>query len=178
MCISTEIYESLIEGDFVIGGKVLLKYKGNHTAVILPEHIAAIGAYAFYGNSDIESVTIPKNVTVMGECIFLDCDNLTSINVEEDNQNYASIEGDLFNKSITELICYPKCKPDINYLVPKGITKIEKYAFYSCSSLKSVVMQEDVSVIKKGAFKYTSMEITVPSSVISIGRKLLIGATC
>ena len=61
------------------------KYSGE---VIIPDivtyddkecNVIAIGERAFYGSSDLTSITIPNSVTSIGEKSFTDCSGLTSI---------------------------------------------------------------------------------------------------
>jgi len=78
---------------------------------------------------------------------------LTSINVDNQNSIYASIDGVLFDKNIRTIIAYPTGKIEISYAIPSSVTSIGKYAFYGC---------------------YLT-SITIPSSVTSIGESSLLG---
>lgn len=48
------------------------------TELTIPNDVTAIGNYAFYGCTSIESVTIGNGVTVIGEHAFEDCTNIKS----------------------------------------------------------------------------------------------------
>lgn len=69
--------------------------------------VTSIEDSAFEDCDLLTSITIPDSVTSIGICAFCSCNLLTGINVDAANQNYSSIDGVLFNKNATELICYP-----------------------------------------------------------------------
>jgi len=48
-------------------------------AVVIPEGITFIGAYAFYNYSKLTSITIPESVTTIGDYAFEECNNLTDV---------------------------------------------------------------------------------------------------
>ena len=105
--------------------------------ITLPKSIKKIGAYAFYGSS-LQSITLQEGITFIGECAFSNCTGLTMISVDPDCKNYSSLEGVLFSKDKSELICYPSGKENSSYTVRSSVKKIAKMAFYNCSALKTV----------------------------------------
>ena len=87
-------------------------YNGSAEKVVIPDTIdgksvTSIGYEAFYGCASLTSVTIPKSVTKISYNVFNGCTSLTAINVATENQNYVSVNGVLYNKDKTVLICYP-----------------------------------------------------------------------
>ena len=51
--------------------------------IIIPNGATKIGNCAFYGNSQITSVTIPNSVTSIGELSFYGCDNIKNITIPD-----------------------------------------------------------------------------------------------
>ena len=96
--------------------------------------------------------TIPKTVTSLVENVFLRCVSFTSINVEEGNVAYASINGVLFDRNCTTLIAYPAGRTDTYYIIPDNVTTIDVFAFSEASSLKSVVIPDSVTSIHESTF--------------------------
>ena len=85
---SDDVYENKFTNDngYIIYNngleKILCRYEGTDTELILPNYITSIHNYAFYGNSNMISVIIPKNVeTVKGYAFFM-CKTLKWIVIE------------------------------------------------------------------------------------------------
>ena len=162
--------------------------------ITIPSSITNIGYFAFEGCSSLKTITIPSSVTSIEEDAFYGCSSLANINVDEYNKNYISIDGILYNKDKSELICYPAGKQDTSFSVPNSVTiigqdafkgcssltkitiptsvrMIRGYAFSGCSSLTSIKIPQGVNKILGGTFNgcYSLTNITIPDSVTSIG---------
>lgn len=99
----------------------------NLTSVIIPNSVTYIGYEAFNLCKSLERVTIPSSVTAIGYEAFSSCKNLKSIDVASENNNYVSVNGILFNKDKTKLICYPAGKTEMNYDIPYGVKSIGQH---------------------------------------------------
>ena len=141
------------------------------TSITIPNSVTEIGVYAFKGCTSLTSITIPNSVTNIGDSTFWGCSSLTAIYVTVDNKNYTSVNGVLFNKDKTALICYPAGKTDKSYKITNSVTSIGNYAFNGCSSLTSVTIPNSVTEIGGSAFVDCASlkSITMPNSVTSIG---------
>ena len=132
--------------------------------------VKSIGDAAFYYCSSLKNITIPDNVTSISNRAFEGCSSLTSIIVEEGNSNYCAIDGILYNKQITEVICVPKTiNGDIT--IPESITAISSNAFTGCVNITSVTIGNDVTSIGSSAFSGCSnlTSINIPDNVTHIG---------
>ena len=119
------------------------------TSVKMP-NVTSIGGGAFWDCSSLTSVELPSSVTSIEDFAFVGCSSLTTINVDEDNQTYASVNGVVYTKDMTELCVCPGGKTSVS--IPNTVTTIRRYAFYGCSSLASVELPSSVTSIGDKAF--------------------------
>lgn len=131
--------DTAAEGELVIPGT----YNG------LP--VTNIDSSAFVDCEILTSITIPYSVTNI-EASFGECSNLTSINVDENNPNYSSAGGVLFNKNKTILIRYPVNKINVENTIPNSVMIIESYAFSGCTKLDSITIPDSVLNIEDDVF--------------------------
>ena len=147
--------------------------------ITIPDSVTEIGLEAFSGCTSLTNITIPDSVTEIGSSAFSGCSSLTAIDVEVGNNNYTSVNGVLFNKGKTELICYPAGKTDKSYNIPNSVTSIGYSAFIDCTSITSITIPDSVTSIDSSAFSGCSSlkSITIPNSVTSIGYYAFYGCT-
>ncbi|MBQ6676473.1 MAG: leucine-rich repeat domain-containing protein, partial [Clostridia bacterium] len=134
-------------------GEDAFYYCTSLTSVTIPDSVTSIGEGAFYhctgletvnmdmttipsefnGLSSIKTVNLGEHVTGIGDYAFYDCSSLTSINADDDNPFYKSVDGVLYDKEVTTLICCPEGKTRID--IPDSVTSIGNSAFRYCTSL-------------------------------------------
>ena len=146
------------------------------TSITIPEGVTSIGSHAFGWCDSLTNITIPDSVTSIGNSAFSWCSSLTNINVSDNNKNYSSVSGVLFNKDKTEIIIYPEGKKDINYSIPEGVTSIGNSAFSWCDSLINITIPNSVTSIGNSAFSWCDslINITIPEGVTGIGKSAFI----
>ncbi len=139
------------------------------TSITIPDSVTSIGYSAFSNCRSLTSITIPDSVTSIGSSAFSNCSSLTSITVAENNANYSSQDGILYNKEKTEFILIPLAISGA--AIPDSVTSIDYGAFRNCSSLTSITIPDSVTSIGKYAFSNCDSltSITIPDSVTSIG---------
>ena len=152
-------------GDYAFGSCTSL------TSITIPDSVTSIGAEAFYRCSNLTSITIPDSVTSIGEGAFLECTNLASLLVDTGNPNYISVDGVLFNKSMTSLLVYPAGKAG-TYTIPDGVTSLGIQAFQKCTSLTSITIPDSVTSIGDYAF----LNCTSLTSITFLGTAPTVGA--
>ncbi|MBE6787606.1 MAG: leucine-rich repeat domain-containing protein [Ruminococcaceae bacterium] len=133
-------------------GDYAFMYCYNLTSIIIPNSVESIGDGTFCACNILKNITIPDSVKSIGYDAFGGCNKLTSIKVDENNENYSSIDDVLFNKNKTKLIRYPNNNTRITYIIPDTVNSIGDYAFDNCDNLTSVTMGNSVKSIGIAAF--------------------------
>ncbi len=131
------------------------------TSIEISNSVTSIGSSAFYNCSSLTTISIPNSVTSIDIHAFSYCSGLTSINVNQNNANYSSTDGILFNKDKTTIIQYPEGKKDVvNYIIPSSVTTIGSYTFQNCYSLKTITIPSSVTTIETSPF-YNCSNLTI-----------------
>jgi hypothetical protein len=136
----------------------------------------------------IDTMFVPANTVYISESAFNKCKNLRVLEVDTLNKFFTSIDGMLFNKSVTQLLRCPEgiaklsipdsittignyafngCDQLLSIQLPEKLSAIEAYAFSGCSKLSSFVIPEVVNYLGDGVFKGCSAltSISIPLSV-------------
>ena len=129
--------------EWTVKGLIFGVFK-NVTGITIPEGYTTIGINVFQ-HSQITTLNIPASVTTIERGPFINADKLQSITVNPANPNFTAENGVLYNKTKTELICYPKGKTDEDFTVPDGVTKIMGLAFFQNPNIKTVTLPTSVS---------------------------------
>lgn len=142
-------------------------YCENLSEVTISNGVEEIGEEAF-GMCPLTSISIPASVTSIGGGAFSGT-QIDSFAVDADNPSYTVTNGVLFNKSKTKLVAYPSMKQDESYTIPGTVTSIGMSAFNYCGCLKTITIPQSVTKIERYAFSSCSLTgITIPSGVTSI----------
>ena len=141
----------------VIGGGILVAYKGDAVSVTVPAGIKVI-AGAFASNQTLASVTLPDGLVTIGDNAFSQCKALSQVNIP---QTVTRI-GDRSFAMCTAL-------PAI--VVPDSVTYIGENAYLCCISAKTATLSKNLKTIGASAFqKCESLtNISIPDTVESIG---------
>ena len=86
----------------------------------------------------ITSIVLPPNVTIINDQAFQELQQLKSISISPDNQNYTTEEGVLYNKAKTSLVCYPSNKSGNEFTLPETVTSLKYAAFIYNQNLEKI----------------------------------------
>lgn len=122
--------------------------------------VSSVGAYALNCDEKVQVINIGAGVDYVDPKAFYSCWALRAIEVDENNPNYCDIDGVLYNKDKTEIICRP-CDHD-TYLA-------EKYghAKYDENGGRIEPAPEDANYDQ---YVRDVMTFVIPSSVEKIGQ--------
>ena len=106
---------------------------------VIPNSVTAIRDNAFYGCTDLTSVSIPNGVTSIGYSVFCGCSGLTSISIPN---------------SVTSIgqYAFSHCTGLTSIAIPNSVTTIDEYAFFFCSGFSSIIIPSSVTTIGNRAF--------------------------
>ena len=142
------------------------------------------GRYFCYDSTPPKCISIPETVTYINDNIFIWTHNyISDITVSDNNKNYSSVDGVLYNKDKTELIYYPggKCGECV---IPKSVKYIHDLAFRDNDNITQVSVEtgnnyytvengilftKDKTKLVKYPCQLANTSYNVPDSVIDIG---------
>ena len=129
-------------------------------------NVTSIGNEAFIDCSDLTSVNIPNSVNNIGETAFWGCSSITHIDIPD---GLTSIKYATFKE----------CSGLVSVTIPEGVNILEEDAFSDCASLASVNLPNSLTTIDRGAFNGCSglTSIVIPQNVTSIGETAFDGCS-
>ena len=147
---------------------------GSGASIEIPSSVTNIDDKAFWNCSSLTSVTIPNSVTSIGKGVFESCFSLSSVTIP-DSVEYIGDSAFTFCRSLKRI------NSNINglYIIPSGITRIEKHVFQGCTNLSSLGIPNSITSIDDFAFDDCKnlTSVTIPNSVTSIGYASFGGCT-
>ncbi|MBQ3110728.1 MAG: leucine-rich repeat protein [Clostridia bacterium] len=157
-------------------GKTLIAVYGHSFAnceqleeIDLPDSLIYLYNAAFENCTNLKTITLPKNLKKIESDVFAGCDKLTSVTIDDKNEYFSIEDGIIFNKEKTELImALPYLTGTV--VVPEGMTEVP-YKAFSNSSVETVIMHDNITAIRYGAFHNCSnlKNITIPDKVTDLG---------
>lgn len=116
--------------------------------------------------SNLETISIPDSVVLIGRYAFQNCKKLQTIQLPNQLKN---INVGLFSG----------CSSIESVIIPQGVTNIGENAFADCSELRSVSIPDSVISIGRGAFKNCKKlhTIKLPSQLKDITENLFYGCS-
>lgn len=116
----------------------------------IPNTVKEINEYAFYDCIYQEKLNILSETVTIPYGIFKFLSGLSFIDVDVNSACFTSIDGVLYDKSVSELIACPRLKDEITIL--DGIQTISPFAFYSCQNLRVINMPNSITMLGEAGF--------------------------
>ena len=106
--------------------------------------LSSINTGAFKWCAALTVVDVPKKVTFISDNAFEGCTSLNSFIVDKENDYYCSIDGVLYNKSVTKLIKFPAGKQLKAFTIPDTVCEIGNEAFAGCATLETITCSNKI----------------------------------
>ena len=144
-------------------GTTLVMVPGGLSGYIaIPEGVTSIGAYAF-SHSRMSRIDIPSTVTLIGEGAFYGCTNILSLTIPYGVRNIPAhcfdeckqLQSVDLPRSLTTIGAYAfrECRQLSGISLPPSLTSIGKYAFQECNSIASLTVPGGVAELPEGCFR-------------------------
>ncbi len=132
----------------------------------LPESLRVIKDGAFANCEKLKEIHIPDSVETMGRAVFANCRELRAIGFSPESKVLSENELGIFSKDGKNLHRMKKNESG-DYVVPDGVTAIEKDAFLETDNMVSVSIPEGVKEILPFTFlgKRTLKRAVLPESL-------------
>ena len=124
-------------------------------------NVVALGDSAFSGCSRLTSIKLPATVKDMTAGLFTGCANLVSVEVDENNQYFATENNVLYNKAITRIIYYSAAISAKTFVLPETVETIDANLFKGNVSLEKVVIGKNIKEIGNNAFESSAVKTIV-----------------
>lgn len=133
--------------------------------------ITSVRQFTLNCDDKIKTIRIGANVTKIDGKAFYSCWALQNIEVDENNPNYCDVDGVLYNKDKTEILCYP-CNHD-EYLRQKYGYEAEPFSADVTSEyerdIQTYVVPSTVKKLGEMCFNYANLRyIYLPEGVETI----------
>lgn len=140
------------------------------TEITLNEALLEIGNGAFSNCTALKKVTFPKNLEKIGIGSFAGCSQLEGISVNKGNTLFVVEDGCLYNTEKTKLYLMLPVRDKETYAMPSSVTDIAEYAFWGCSSVKTISLSSNLKEIPAYALSNCKslQSMSIPYSVKSI----------
>ncbi len=167
--------------------KVLDRYTGQDTRVVIPYGVEQIADGAFDGCNSMVYLSIPNTVKKIGQGAFHGCSNLRSIrfpdSVEELGHSVCfqctSLKNVVLSSGLRTVpqYAFQQCPSLEQIEIPAGVETIDENAFCSCENLETVTLSEGLLRIQANAFSLCKKlaNFTMPDSVFEVNHTAFTG---
>lgn len=152
-----------------------IQYSEKIIGAVIHEGITYIADYTFAACPQMRTIEIGSSVNAMGDTGIWSS-GVEEITVDPWNPVYTSVDGVLYSKDMSTLVCFPPRKEYDGFEIPLSVNIISSF---SGNQLTSITIPEQVTEIGEGAFSYCKslQEVALPSKLEKIEARTFDGAS-
>lgn len=127
---------------------------GHFGSYVVPEGVKNIDSRAFEDCQYLKRITLPKSLKYIGGFAFRDCRDLKEVYYEGTFADWCELKFATATSSpcCNEAKLFIQGKELIDVGFPDEISEIKNYAFFGCTSITNVVMQENINRVGEQSF--------------------------
>lgn len=135
--------------------------------IVISDGITYVGIHFLQIFNNVKRIDIGKSVKraeLVNDQDVLE--SLKEINVDSENPYITSVNGVMYSKNKSMILCYPCAKSDSEYKIIDGVKSIEANCFSCSTNLKKISIPNSVKTIGYGAFSNSGIvDLVIPDSV-------------
>lgn len=116
--------------------------------LVLLDGIKTINRNSFWNCKGIETIVFPESLVDIGYNPFVGCSN---IHFESKTPYYKVVDGILYNKDMSKIVCFPSWKAIGQIKLPDFVITLERGAFSGCDKMTSIDLH-NVNIVNKSCF--------------------------
>ena len=139
--------------------------------IILSDSLVSIQEYAFKNCASLTDLFGGVAFEEFSLTSFYYCNALSNIVADEQNPYYTTIDGNIYDKSVSVLIRYGAGKSATHFEIPDTVKTIGDQSLYAAVNLTSVTIPNSVTSIGSLSFSdcISLKTVTIPDSVTNMG---------
>lgn len=116
--------------------------------LVILDGVKSINRNSFWNCKGIGTIVFPESLEDIGYNPFVECSN---IHFESKSPYFKVIDGVLYNKDCSKIICYPSWKANGIVHIPDSVITLERGAFSGCANMTGINLH-NVNIINKSCF--------------------------
>lgn len=159
-------------------GIEIIGFSGSSDEAVIPAEVngqTVVKIAKLTGEGSIKKIVIPASVKQIDKDAFNNINGLESIEVSEDNEEFASVDGVLYSKNMTKLILCPSSNKITSLVIADTVTEIADGAISGVEALEEIAVGSGLTTVDQSLFNKCPniKKITVSASVETIDYKYI-----
>ena len=125
------------------------------TEIVLPNGLIEFDFDIFSSCKNLSTISFPSSLRIVSIPFAAESHKLSTILVDSNSLYYKAVDGVLYDKTMTMLLCYPAGKEQTSFIIPDTVIEIYNCAFTSNKNIQIIYIPKSVKVIGPGVFAET-----------------------